>query len=912
MRRALLPILGVLACLRPAGAVADEPPQGVIRAYLSAVDGSRQQYGVYLPRANPPSDAGYPIVMHAHGYGWWVGADLSLWQRQWADDHGWILVNVNGRGPNFYDGIGEDDVMRVLEDVGKLVAVDRSRVYMTGGSMGGTGAYRMGVRRPDVFSGAAPVDGWTDFREFHWHWYERKDMPNAIEEFRRPLLEAVSPLYTAGTARWGNVQLIVDGLDNIVYPQQGVDLSKALEAEKADAPEVYRHELVYNPDVGHCGGYDLRRIYERFLAVAGLERPPSVTIEATLLRYGKVHWAAIDRFGVQGAMGRLDVQVSESAAYVSLRNVEAFSLSLPDSPLAGRDRVQVVVDGVPSYDGPPTEVSLEFARDHPAGDASWQPADRPGLHKRRGLEGPIGEALLAPFTVAWGTAGASASVRQGQIEAEDFANEWNAFNVHYDAVRAKPEDELTQDEATTTNLIIFGTLDSSSILRRIGAACELPVQVHDDSVLVRDPANGDRLYQGAKYGAYWVYPNPLTGFRTLVVGCRGRFATKPDGSVRRGLGYDLEKLQWGWGDYVVFDSDLDDLPYVENVNNKPPVITYEAGYFAEAGFLDQDWRPDRAVELRRVLATRPEGSRLIHVDWVRPAGTGVEVRVANDRGEPVRQARVTLSWSADGGTFSRPTNDDGVALFAAPQRASAEAFEAKVVNVCATAGTYSWPDDHERKALLAPGDVNRIRVTASPERAETAVGGAVSFTVSIRNEGAAPAEVTISAADGVTPATQMLSVAAGRTGEARLVWDAGDLPAGDHPVPISVSARAGGRGQAVVQTTPVFTVRLEPPEKMMVVRVGAPDRRRSEPFEVTAEIENRDERHEVAVTASCVIVEAQRYLPTQEVRVPPRGKVTLRWQSAAGSRPLESGVYTATVSLSEVTGAAGSASFVVK
>ena len=201
MRRALLPILGVLACLRPAGAVADEPPQGVIRAYLSAVDGSRQQYGVYLPRANPPSDAGYPIVMHAHGYGWWVGADLSLWQRQWADDHGWILVNVNGRGPNFYDGIGEDDVMRVLEDVGKLVAVDRSRVYMTGGSMGGTGAYRMGVRRPDVFSGAAPVDGWTDFREFHWHWYERKDMGGAIDEFRRPLLEAISPALVAETAR---------------------------------------------------------------------------------------------------------------------------------------------------------------------------------------------------------------------------------------------------------------------------------------------------------------------------------------------------------------------------------------------------------------------------------------------------------------------------------------------------------------------------------------------------------------------------------------------------------------------------------------------------------------------------------------------------------------------------------------
>ena len=150
---------GAWLWLPVAMALADEPPQGEVRSYFSAVDGSRQQYGVYFPRANPPSDAGYPLVMHAHGYGWWVGADFSLWQRQWADDHGWILVNVNGRGPNFYDGIGEDDVMRVLEDIGRLVAVDRSRVTMTGGSMGGTGAYRMGVRRPDVFSGAAPVDG---------------------------------------------------------------------------------------------------------------------------------------------------------------------------------------------------------------------------------------------------------------------------------------------------------------------------------------------------------------------------------------------------------------------------------------------------------------------------------------------------------------------------------------------------------------------------------------------------------------------------------------------------------------------------------------------------------------------------------------------------------------------------------
>ncbi|MBM3498337.1 MAG: hypothetical protein FJX74_06665, partial [Armatimonadetes bacterium] len=628
MKRAAL--WTAIACLGVAGyaARAQELRQGEVRAYLSAIDGSRQAYGVYFPRANPPGDRGYPLVMHAHGYGWWVGADFSEWQRQWADDHGWVLVNVNGRGPNFYDGIGEDDVLRVLEDVAKVVAVDRSRVYMTGGSMGGTGAYRVGVRRPDIFPGVAPVDGWTDFREFHWHWYARKDMPDAIEEFRRPLLEAASPLYTAGTARWGDVTLIVDGRDDIVLPEQGIRLDEALNSARDREQEAYRHELVYHVDRGHGAGYDLPRIYERFLSISSPKRPPSVTVEATLLRYGKVHWAAIDRFDLQGAVGRLDAHVAESAVHAFAHNVTAFTLTLPDTSLASLPEVQVLVDGALCHAGPPTEVSLEL-REGPAG-AAWQVVrgEAPPLRKRRGLEGPIGEAFLAPFVVAWGTVGSAASVRQGQVEAEDFAAEWNAFNVHYEAVRAVPEDKLSPDDHRTRNLILFGTLDSSAVLRRIAAACELPVRVLDDGVLVRDPANGDRLYRGAKYGAYWVYPNPLSGFRTLVVGCRGRFAVKPDGSLRRGLGYDLERLQWAWGDYVVFNTDLDDLPYVENVNNKPPVITYEAAYFVEAGFHDQDWQPERAVELNRVRARRPEGSRLIRIETLevapatseRPAG----------------------------------------------------------------------------------------------------------------------------------------------------------------------------------------------------------------------------------------------------------------------------------------------------
>jgi len=911
---ALVGMAGWCLCLLCSAGLA-EPPPGQLRSYLSAVDGSRQAYGVYLPRANPPSEAGYPLVMHAHGYGWWVGADFSLWQRQWADDHGWVLVNVNGRGPNFYDGIGDDDVMRVLEDVATLLSVDRSRVYMTGGSMGGTGAYRVGVRRPDVFPGVAPVDGWTDFREFHWHWYARRDMPNAIEEFRRPLLQAASPLYTAGTARWGDVTLIVDARDDVVYPLQGLQLDAALSAEEHQAPGEYRHELLYHLDLGHGAGYDLPRIYEGFLGVSGLERPPSVTVEATLLRYAKVHWAAIDGFGVQGAVGRLDAEIAEDAVHVSPSNVTAFSISLPDTALATRERAQVIVNGVPCYDGPPATVSLELREELPGGTA-WRPADDlPRLRKRRGLEGPIGEAFLAPFAVVWGTVGDPSSVRQGQIEAEDFANEWNAFNVHYDAVRARPEDELTTDEARDKSLIIFGTLDSSSLLRRMAAACDLPVQAFDDRVLVRDPANGDRLYRGTKYGSYWVYPNPLTDFRTLVVACRGRFAVKADGSLRRGLGYDLEKLQWAWGDYVVFDSDLADLPYTENVNNKPPVITYEAAYFVEAGFHDQNWRPDRGVELARVQATRPEGSRLIRIEQLTARAGGVEAFVADEGGGGVAQARVTLQWEPGQSTASRLTDDAGRAFFPAPEAPPATTLTARVVNVCATGATYSWPDDRVLTALLGSGDTSDLELSVSPERATTASRGAIRFAVQVRNLGGRPLRAVVSAPESpgtILPATHALTVAAGGTAEARLVWDAGDLPPGDYALPIAVRAEAPGLGASARTITPVFSVGIEAQPRVRVAWVGAPDRMYGEDYEVVAEIENRDWGQPASVTVNCVLVEAQRFLPTQEVQLAPGAKATVRWLPTAGSRVLDTGVHRAVVSVAEAPDAVGEAMFVVK
>lgn len=221
---------GGLAFLLLAGSNLPPAAAGVAQLcwYTSEVDNSEHAYGVYLPEAAPPSGQGYPTVFHGHGYGWGVNANFSDWQRQWAEGHGWVLININARGPNFYGGIGDIAVQEVVRDASAHFALDPDRLYFTGVSMGGTGAYRQAVLHPDIFAAAAPVDGWTDYRLWHKHWYARKDNREAIEEFRRPLLESMSPLFWYDRVQWGALLCLISGRDTVVWPENGLQMVEAL------------------------------------------------------------------------------------------------------------------------------------------------------------------------------------------------------------------------------------------------------------------------------------------------------------------------------------------------------------------------------------------------------------------------------------------------------------------------------------------------------------------------------------------------------------------------------------------------------------------------------------------------------------------------------------------------------------
>ena len=143
-------------------ASAMEPGQDLKLTYRSDIDDTEQPYRVYVPGSYDGSEA-YPLVVALHGTG---RDENTLFDhpefgagtlKQAADEYGVIVVCPYGRGITEYRGIGENDVLRVLEEVNERLNIDEERIYLTGHSMGGTGTTYIATRHPDLFAAAAPL-----------------------------------------------------------------------------------------------------------------------------------------------------------------------------------------------------------------------------------------------------------------------------------------------------------------------------------------------------------------------------------------------------------------------------------------------------------------------------------------------------------------------------------------------------------------------------------------------------------------------------------------------------------------------------------------------------------------------------------------------------------------------------------
>ncbi len=143
--------------------------------YHSSVLGKACQMNIIIPQApQNPANKPYPVMYLLHG----LSDDYSIWERRtsierYAAAYDLVIVMPDGdRG--FYTDAQEgfkywtmlsDELPKVVSSM-LPVSTDREKTFAAGLSMGGYGALKLALRKPDAFAAAMGMSSVADIRNW--------------------------------------------------------------------------------------------------------------------------------------------------------------------------------------------------------------------------------------------------------------------------------------------------------------------------------------------------------------------------------------------------------------------------------------------------------------------------------------------------------------------------------------------------------------------------------------------------------------------------------------------------------------------------------------------------------------------------------------------------------------------------
>ncbi len=489
-----------LAAGRPAheGVTGAEEPAGYFtRAYLCRTDDSPQPYHVRLPTGYDPTQR-YPLVVFLHGYvpetskvdPWVVPAN----QWQLAADRGLILVLPHGRRNSDFLGIGEVDVLRVIEEMQRWYPVDPDRVVLTGCSMGGYGGWAIGLRHPDRFAGLGLMSGQTDF--FTW---ERRDREQT--RYKSWCVLQNNPLDLAPNARQLPMYLQHGADDNLVP----VAHSRLI----APVMKDLGYQLEYQELAGQ-GHYIYWEDppFERLFDWAAKQRrdpaPREVRFRTFTPRQGRAYWVDVRRLLKWGPAAEVTAAVTADGVTVTTTNIAELWLDLPRSLCADRLPVRINGHDAGTLQAGPHQVTINAVGEPTPAKAGDPPAARPRV-------GPAREVFNEPFLVVWASGGSEERTAHNQQQATRFRNLWYGFAEGLVSVVA--DTALTAEQVRSHNLVIFGEPGDARLAGIAQPAATLPAGV---TLQRRRYTVGEHVYEGDQVGMVLLVPHPLDEQRLLL------------------------------------------------------------------------------------------------------------------------------------------------------------------------------------------------------------------------------------------------------------------------------------------------------------------------------------------------------------------------------------------------------------
>ncbi len=121
--------------------------------------GQEVPLALYVPPSYTPERA-YPLILCLHGAGFTGEAYLDRWVPR-LEDH-YILACPTIPTGAWWTRFAEDLILEILKDVSQEYHVDPDRMFLTGMSNGGIGAWIIGMHHADLFAGIAPMASGLD------------------------------------------------------------------------------------------------------------------------------------------------------------------------------------------------------------------------------------------------------------------------------------------------------------------------------------------------------------------------------------------------------------------------------------------------------------------------------------------------------------------------------------------------------------------------------------------------------------------------------------------------------------------------------------------------------------------------------------------------------------------------------
>jgi len=481
------------------------------RAYRSRVDGSLQPYSVAVPHGY---DGLRPIrldvILHGRNARLsevsFIAAQLN--ERPVREDR--ITLEVFGRTNNAYRWSGETDVFEALEAVTRNYRIDEDRILLRGFSMGGAGAWQIGLHHPDRWAGIEAGAGFTDTLR-----YAANSLPEGgVTPYQRETLRIYDAVdYTPNAY---NLAVVGYGGEDDAQLQASVNIREALAADGAgfiqdgldSKTTSLRALFLVGPKTGHRFHFSSQPRSEAYLSQAverGRRSPDKLRFVTYTTRYPSCFWVRVD--GLETHYKRAEVTAERQPNSIEVHTANVSRLVISNAAAVR----ELSID----------DSAIEVASGSPQlflgkGAGEWRVFEDlaslrgNGMVKRPGLQGPIDDAFTASFVCVapQGPGFHPATDAAANSILELFAREYPKWLRADLPMRAA--DAVSDEDIRDSHLVLFGDPANNPWIERV--LSDMPLAWEPESLTL-----GGRRFAGAEHLPAMIYPNPLNPERYVVL-----------------------------------------------------------------------------------------------------------------------------------------------------------------------------------------------------------------------------------------------------------------------------------------------------------------------------------------------------------------------------------------------------------